>query len=109
MDRRGSISATWPIERRTVFAVGFTAATLLALPNAELWAADASKPTYVYVGSYTKNPPGGGSSNPIGLSVFQGYPPHPSPRGPRHMGGPCQSRYHLVKRVSKRSASELNT
>jgi 6-phosphogluconolactonase len=26
--------------------------------------------TFVYVGSYTKNPPGGGSDNPIGLSVF---------------------------------------
>jgi 6-phosphogluconolactonase len=25
----------------------------------------------VYVGSYTKNPPGGGSNNPVGLSVFR--------------------------------------
>jgi 6-phosphogluconolactonase (cycloisomerase 2 family) len=32
------------------------------------------KPIFVYVGSYTKNPPGGGSSNPVGLSVFQFNP-----------------------------------
>jgi 6-phosphogluconolactonase len=33
--------------------------------------AQEAKPTFVYLGSYTKNPPGGGSNNPIGLSVFQ--------------------------------------
>jgi 6-phosphogluconolactonase len=33
--------------------------------------AQEAKPTFVYVGSYTKNPPGGGSNNPIGLSVFE--------------------------------------
>ena len=34
-------------------------------------AAGASKPIYVYVGSYTNDPPGGGSNNPVGLSVFR--------------------------------------
>ena len=29
---------------------------------------------FAYVGSYTKNPPGGGSNNPIGLSVFRVSP-----------------------------------
>ena len=33
--------------------------------------AQEAKPTFVYVGSYTKNPPGGGSNNPVGLSVFR--------------------------------------
>jgi 6-phosphogluconolactonase len=76
MDSEGITSATWPIERRHIerrkmLAAGFAGATLLLLPNAAAWAADAEKPTYVYVGSYTKNPPGGGSNNPIGLSVFR--------------------------------------
>jgi 6-phosphogluconolactonase len=71
MDGRGAISATWHIERRKVFAVGIVAATLLVLPDTKPRAADAGKPIYVYVGSYTKDPPGGGSNNPIGLSVFR--------------------------------------
>jgi 6-phosphogluconolactonase len=33
--------------------------------------AQGAKPTFVYVGSYTRNPPGGGSNNPVGLSVFR--------------------------------------
>jgi 6-phosphogluconolactonase (cycloisomerase 2 family) len=33
--------------------------------------ADGAVQTFVYVGSYTKNPPGGGSSNLVGLSVFR--------------------------------------
>jgi 6-phosphogluconolactonase (cycloisomerase 2 family) len=45
--------------------------TLLALPSAAPWAAEVGKVTYLYVGSYTKDPPGGGSNNPIGLSVFR--------------------------------------
>jgi 6-phosphogluconolactonase len=36
--------------------------------------AQEAKATFVYVGSYTKNPPGGGSNNPVGLSVFQVSP-----------------------------------
>jgi 6-phosphogluconolactonase len=38
--------------------------------------AQEAKPTFVYVGSYTKNPPGGGSNNPVGLSVFRFNPTH---------------------------------
>jgi 6-phosphogluconolactonase len=33
--------------------------------------AQDAKPIFVYVGSYTKNPPGGGSNNPIGLSIYR--------------------------------------
>jgi 6-phosphogluconolactonase len=70
MDEKGVVSSAWHIERRKVLADGAAGATLLAMPGAAL-AADAGKPTYVYVGSYTKDPPGGGSNNPIGLSVFR--------------------------------------
>jgi 6-phosphogluconolactonase len=71
MNGKGAMSATSQVERRKVFTAGFAGAALLVLPDAEPRAADAGKPTYLYVGSYTKNPPGGGSSNPIGLSVFR--------------------------------------
>jgi 6-phosphogluconolactonase (cycloisomerase 2 family) len=71
MDSKGFTSATWHIERRKMLAAGFAGATLLLLPNAAASAAETGKPTYVYVGSYTKDPPGGGSNNPIGLSVFR--------------------------------------
>lgn len=47
-----------------------TAAAGLTLPAATA-AAAASAPIFAYVGSYTKDPPGGGSNNPVGLSVFQ--------------------------------------
>jgi len=67
MDKKGSAG---PIGRLRMFAAGCAAAALLVLPHAA-HAADAGKPTYVYVGSYTKDPPGGGSNNPIGLSVFR--------------------------------------
>jgi 6-phosphogluconolactonase (cycloisomerase 2 family) len=59
------------MERRKVLATGIAGATLLLVPGVAPRAAEAGKPTYVYVGSYTKNPPGGGSNNPIGLSVFR--------------------------------------
>ncbi len=36
--------------------------------------AGKSGPIFVYVGSYTKDPPGGGSSNPVGLSVLRSDP-----------------------------------
>ena len=71
MDGKGKILAASRIERRRAFAAGFAGAALLVLPNTEPRAADAGKPIYMYVGSYTKNPPGGGSNNPIGLSVFR--------------------------------------
>ena len=59
------------ISRRRLLAAGGLGAVLLALPIAAIRAADAGKPIYVYVGSYTKDPPGGGSNNPVGLSVFR--------------------------------------
>jgi 6-phosphogluconolactonase len=71
MDGKGAISTTRHVGRREIFGAGLAGASMLVLPNAELWAADPGKPTYVYVGSYTKDPPGGGSNNPIGLSVFR--------------------------------------
>jgi 6-phosphogluconolactonase len=37
-------------------------------------AAGAAGPVFVYVGSYTKDPPGGGSNNPVGISVFRFNP-----------------------------------
>jgi 6-phosphogluconolactonase (cycloisomerase 2 family) len=69
MNGERPISAARPMQRRKVLATGFAGAALLVVPSAAPWAAD--KPTYVYVGSYTKDPPGGGSNNPIGLSVFR--------------------------------------
>jgi 6-phosphogluconolactonase (cycloisomerase 2 family) len=54
-----------------MLAAGLSGATLLVLLSAASLAAEAGKPTYVYVGSYTKDPPGGGSNNPIGISVFR--------------------------------------
>jgi len=71
MEGKGTTSAWRRMERRNVIATGVAGGALLVLPSASPWAADAGKPTYVYVGSYTKNPPGGGSNNPIGLSVFR--------------------------------------
>jgi 6-phosphogluconolactonase (cycloisomerase 2 family) len=69
MDGKGAISVRCPTERREVLAAGVAGAALLVVPSAAPRAAD--KPIYVYVGSYTKDPPGGGSNNPIGLSVFR--------------------------------------
>jgi 6-phosphogluconolactonase (cycloisomerase 2 family) len=69
MDAKRPISAACHVERRKVLAAGVAGAALLTLPSAAPRAAD--KPIYVYVGSYTKDPPGGGSNNPIGLSVFR--------------------------------------
>ena len=65
-----ALSTEWHVDRRKMFVLGLLVATQLVLPEAQSQAADAGKPTYLYVGSYTKNPPGGGSNNPIGLSVF---------------------------------------
>ncbi len=45
-----------------------SSAAMIALPTL---ARSQGAATFVYVGSYTNNPPGGGSNNPIGLSVFR--------------------------------------
>jgi 6-phosphogluconolactonase len=55
------------ISRRHLLAIG---AASLMLPAASQ-AAGKPGATFVYVGSYTKDPPGGGNNNPVGLSVFR--------------------------------------
>ena len=59
------------ITRRHMLAAGALGVASLVFPVAVGRAADTSGPMFVYVGSYTKNPPGGGSNNPIGLSVLK--------------------------------------
>jgi 6-phosphogluconolactonase len=56
------------LARRQVLAGGLGVA---AFGFGNVTRAQEAKPIFVYVGSYTKNPPGGGSNNPLGLSVFQ--------------------------------------
>jgi hypothetical protein len=71
MDEKQQVNAApAEISRRRVLAAGALGVVGLVLPIAVGRAADASG-LFVYVGSYTKNPPGGGSNNPIGLSVFR--------------------------------------
>ena len=71
MDEEPVNSALPEISRRRVLAAGALGVARLVLPIAAGRAAGASGPMFVYVGSYTKNPPGGGSNNPVGLSVFR--------------------------------------
>jgi 6-phosphogluconolactonase (cycloisomerase 2 family) len=71
MDEKHVNSALPGISRRRVLAAGALGVAGLSLPIALGRAADPSGPVFVYVGSYTKNPPGGGSNNPVGLSVFR--------------------------------------
>src|SRR6516164_5909778 len=59
------------ITRRHMLAAGALGVASLVFPVAVGRAADTSGPMFVYVGSYTKNPPGGGSNNPVGLSVLK--------------------------------------
>jgi 6-phosphogluconolactonase len=56
------------IDRRHLMAAGVVSAVL---PATMTRAADTTGSVFVYVGSYTKDPPGGGSNNPVGLSVFK--------------------------------------
>ncbi len=71
MNEKQVNSALAEISRRRVLAAGALGAAGLVLPIAVGGAAEPSGLMFVYVGSYTKNPPGGGSNNPIGLSVFR--------------------------------------
>jgi 6-phosphogluconolactonase (cycloisomerase 2 family) len=71
MEHRQANSVLPEIGRRSVLAAGALGVAGLLLPIAVGRAADPSGPMFVYVGSYTKNPPGGGSNNPVGLSVFK--------------------------------------
>ena len=74
MDEKPVNSAPPEISRRRVLAAGALGVASLMLPVAAGRAVGASGPIFVYVGSYTKNPPGGGSNNPVGLSVL-GFDP----------------------------------
>jgi len=59
------------LDRRHLMAAGAAGIISAGLPAATTTAADAAGPSFVYVGSYTKDPPGGGSNNPVGVSVFK--------------------------------------
>jgi 6-phosphogluconolactonase len=59
------------LARRHVLAGGLGVA---ALGIGTAMRAQEAKPTFIYVGSYTRNPPGGGNDNPVGLSVFRFNP-----------------------------------
>ena len=71
MDQKPVNPALGEISRRRVLAAGGLGIASVVFPVAVGRAADTAEPMFVYVGSYTKNPPGGGSNNPIGLSVFR--------------------------------------
>src|SRR5215470_3626250 len=71
MEEKPVNSAPAEISRRRVLTAGAVGVASLALPIGVGRAADTSGPMFVYVGSYTKYPPGGGSNNPVGLSVFK--------------------------------------
>ena len=62
---------TLGLNRRHLMAAGLLSAVL---PAGATQAADTAGPIFVYVGSYTKDPPGGGSNNPVGISVFKFNP-----------------------------------
>jgi 6-phosphogluconolactonase (cycloisomerase 2 family) len=49
-------------------------AASIMMPVAADPVAGTPGPIFVYVGSYTKDPPGGGSRNPVGLSVLRSDP-----------------------------------
>jgi 6-phosphogluconolactonase len=71
MDEGSVDSMPSEISRRHALTAGALGVASLVLPVAAGQAAGGSGPMFVYVGSYTKDPPGGGSNNPIGLSVFR--------------------------------------
>jgi 6-phosphogluconolactonase (cycloisomerase 2 family) len=71
MDEVKANFALSEISRRRVLAAAALGAAGLVLPIEVGRAAAASGPMFVYVGSYTKDPPGGGNNNPVGLSVFK--------------------------------------
>ena len=66
MDVKPLNSALCEISRRRVLTAGALGVASLVLPVAAGRAMGASGPMFVHVGSYTKNPPGGGSNNPVG-------------------------------------------
>jgi 6-phosphogluconolactonase (cycloisomerase 2 family) len=71
MHEKTASSALPEVSRRRALAAVALGVATMVFPGAVGRAADTSGPIFVYVGSYTKNPPGGGSNNPVGLSVFR--------------------------------------
>ena len=71
MNNRPGNIAIPELRRRHLMVIAAAGASDLMLPTATSSAAGTSGSTFVYVGSYTKDPPGGGSNNPVGLSVFK--------------------------------------
>jgi 6-phosphogluconolactonase (cycloisomerase 2 family) len=71
MHKKTVSSALPEVSRRRALAAGALGVATLVFPVAVGRAADTSGPMFVYIGSYTKNPPGGGGNNPVGLSVFR--------------------------------------
>jgi 6-phosphogluconolactonase len=69
MSETPSKIATLPIDRRFLMALGIAGAGGIMMSRTTVHA--AGREIFVYVGSYTKDPPGGGSNNPVGLSVFR--------------------------------------
>jgi 6-phosphogluconolactonase len=59
------------LDRRHLMAAGAACVASTMLPAGALEAADPPAPIFAYVGSYTKDPPGGGNNNPEGFSVFK--------------------------------------
>ncbi len=70
MEHKAKRFAGCSMSRRKMIALAL-GATVLAAPFQVAQAGDTDGAIYVYVGSYTKDPPGGGSNNPVGLSVFK--------------------------------------
>jgi len=60
--------------RRQALVSATAGVARIVMPIAAGPAVGTSGPMFVYVGSYTKDPPGGGSNNPVGLSVFRSDP-----------------------------------
>ena len=101
MDERPVNSALAEISRRRVLAAGGLGVASLVFPVAVGRAADTSVPMFVYVGSYTKNPPGGGSNNPVGLSAFRFDPA----TGHRRRSSKCRARIRRSSHSIPRAVS----
>jgi len=68
MDNVANKSGLRCISRRRLVNAAVVGLAFLAVTAGPAYAAG---PVFAYVGSYTKDPPGGGNDNPVGLSVFR--------------------------------------
>jgi 6-phosphogluconolactonase len=73
MEHQPPILAMPRLNRRGLMTAGVAAAGAMLQLGATK-AAGAAEASFVYVGSYTKDPPGGGNNNPVGISVFRFNP-----------------------------------